>query len=236
MRHDSRFRLLGGVSRFRLLGGVLAVLIFLGPAGCASLSKKEKGAIIGATAGGAVGGVIGSKTGSTTRGVIIGAVVGGVAGAIIGAQMDKQAKEIEQNIPGARVERVGEGIEVTFASGLLFDFNSDAVRSDARDNLDELARSLNKYPDTELLIVGHTDAVGTADYNQGLSERRSASAARYLHSRGVDRRIETLGVGEYEPVASNESDDGRQQNRRVEVAIYASEALKRRAMQQASNP
>src|SRR5882757_8701950 len=115
---------------------------------CASLNKKEEGAIIGATAGAAVGGVIGNQTGSTARGAIIGAVVGGAAGAIIGHRMDKQAQELQQNIPGAVVKRVGEGIEVTFASGLLFDFNSDRVRGEARHNLDVLGQSLDKYPDT----------------------------------------------------------------------------------------
>jgi len=214
----------------------IAALLLTGAGGCSSLSSKEKGAIIGGVAGGAVGGVIGNQTGSTTRGVIIGAVVGGVAGAIIGHQMDQQAKELEQNIPGATVQRVGEGIAVTFASGLLFGFDSDVVRGDARYNLDELARSVDKYDESNLLIVGHTDAVGSESYNQDLSERRAESAANYLISRGVDRnRIGTRGLGEMEPVSSNETDAGRATNRRVEVAIYASEEMRDRARREAAS-
>lgn len=214
----------------------LAALLIAGAFGCASMNAKTKGAIIGAGAGGVVGGLIGKNNGSTAKGAIIGAVVGGAAGAIIGHQMDQQAKELEQNIPGATVERVGEGIQVTFASGLLFDFNSDVIRGDARSNLDVLANSLYKYEKSSLLIVGHTDDVGTESYNQGLSERRSSSAARYLMTRGVTRaRVATRGLGESEPIASNETDDGRGRNRRVEVAIYASEAWQEEAKRQAGN-
>ena len=220
-------------TRDHVLRIALAGTVLMSAAGCASLNKTQEGGLIGAGAGAVVGGVIGNQTGSTARGAIIGAVLGGAAGALIGRQMDRQAQELRQNIPGARVERVGEGIQVTFESGLLFDFDSDAIRGDARHNLDELARSLNRYPDTELLIVGHTDAIGTQGYNQDLSERRAASAADFLHSRGVDRRIETEGRGEMEPVASNQDDEGRQRNRRVEVAIYASSALRERALDQA---
>jgi outer membrane protein OmpA-like peptidoglycan-associated protein len=215
---------------------VMAALLLIGAAGCSSMNKKEKGAIIGAAAGGAIGGIIGGNNGSTAKGAIIGAVVGGAAGAIIGHQMDQQAKELEQNIPGATVERVGEGIQVTFASGLLFGFDSDVVRGDARSNLNELSRSLDKYDDSNLLIVGHTDAVGRESYNQDLSERRAESAANYLISQGVDRnRIDTRGLGETEPVASNETDSGRSRNRRVEVAIYASEEMRDRAKREAAS-
>jgi outer membrane protein OmpA-like peptidoglycan-associated protein len=194
------------------------------------MSNKERGAVIGASAGAAVGGVIGNNVGgSTAKGAIIGAVVGGAAGAIIGHQMDQQAKELAINIPGAKVERVGEGIQVTFDSGLLFDFDSDAIRSDAARNLTELAQSLKKYPNSQLLIVGHTDSKGDESYNQGLSYRRSNAAATYLQAQGVARtRVATNGRGEYEPVASNDTDAGRQLNRRVEVAIYASEAYRDR--------
>jgi outer membrane protein OmpA-like peptidoglycan-associated protein len=192
--------------------------------GCGTTSRTTKGAVIGAGAGAVIGGVIGNQTGSTTRGALIGAVIGGAAGALIGRQMDKQANELEQNIPGATVERVGEGILVTFDSGLLFDFDSAAIRGSTRSNLDELARSLTQYPRSDLMIVGHTDYVGSESYNQDLSERRAQSAASYLANRGVSyARIETRGLGESEPVASNETDSGRQRNRRVEVAIYASD-------------
>ncbi len=201
-------------------------------AGCGP--KARQGAVIGAGAGAVVGGVIGKFKGSTAKGMIIGAAIGGAAGAIIGARMDKQAKELEQNIKGAKVERVGEGIQVTFESGLLFDFDSDVVKPEARANLHELAVSLEKYPDTDVLIVGHTDDVGTTEYNQGLSERRASSAANYLASEGVSRtRTLTRGLGETEPVDSNSTEGGRQKNRRVEVAIYASEKLRQQAKKEA---
>ena len=149
---------------------LLLVLVATVPLGsCAT--KSQTGAIIGAAGGAAVGGVIGKMAGSTAAGVILGASVGGIAGAMIGAEMDKQARELKQNIPGATVERVGEGIAVTFASGLLYDFDSDVVKPEARRNLQTLANSLEKYPNSDLLIVGHTDQVGSAEYNQGLSER-----------------------------------------------------------------
>ena len=198
---------------------------------CASLNKKESGAIIGATTGAAVGAAVGSANGSTAKGAIIGAAVGGAAGAVIGHQMDQQAKEIKQNIPGAIVERVGEGLQVTFASGLLFDFDSDILRADARNNLSTFAKSLDKYPGTDVLVVGHTDNKGTDAYNASLSSRRAAAAENYLASQGVTRvRLRSAGRGETEPMATNDTDAGRQQNRRVEVAIYANQALKAQAL------
>ncbi|NOT35421.1 MAG: OmpA family protein [Candidatus Eisenbacteria bacterium] len=216
------------------LATLLAASLLAGASGCA-MNAKSKGAIIGATAGGIGGGLIGKNNGSTTKGAIIGAVLGGAAGAIIGHQMDQQAKELQQNIPGAIVERVGEGIQVTFASGLMFDFDSDVINGAARSNLDALAASLGKYDNSSLLIAGHTDDVGKDSYNRGLSERRARSASRYLQSRGVDREISTIGLGETEPVESNASEDGRQRNRRVEVAIYASPEARRAAIAQAGN-
>ncbi len=213
----------------RQFTALMLVALAAGPiAGCSSLSREQKGAIIGGATGAAVGGVIGNQTGSTARGAIIGAMVGGAAGAIIGNRMDKQAEEIAKEIPGAKVERVGEGIQVTFESGLLYEFDSDVVRGAARENLSTLAASLDQYPGTDLLIVGHTDDVGSDSYNQDLSERRARAAANYLASQGVARtRIRTLGLGEAEPVASNATDAGRDQNRRVEVAIYASESYRK---------
>src|SRR5918992_3854863 len=212
-------------------------LVFAGSAltGCAGLSNKERGAIIGAAAGAGVGGVVGNATGSTARGAIIGAVVGGAAGAIIGHQMDQQAKEIKQQIPGAVVERVGEGINVTFESGLLFDYNSDRIKPAAAENLRNLARSLNNYPNTDLVIVGHTDDIGSDDFNADLSQRRARAAASYLASLGVNQgRLRTFGRGENEPVAENSSDTGRQQNRRVEVAIFANAAAREDARRRAA--
>lgn len=197
---------------------------------CASLSQKEKGAIIGAASGAAVGGVVGNANGSTAKGAIIGAAVGGTAGAVIGHQMDQQAKEIKQQIPGAVVERVGEGLQVTFESGLLFPYDSDVLTAAAQQNLSTLASSLDKYPNTDIIIVGHTDSNGSDTYNMSLSERRAAAAVNYLVARGVARsRLRGAGRGETEPVASNETETGRQQNRRVEVAIYANETLKAQA-------
>ncbi|MEO7369145.1 MAG: OmpA family protein [Gemmatimonadaceae bacterium] len=205
-----------------------AMISSIALSGCASMNNKENGAVIGAAAGAAVGGVIGSTgNGSTAKGAIIGAVIGGTAGAVIGHQMDQQAKEISQSIPGAKVERVGEGIDVTFDSGLLFDFDSDRIRPEAAKNLAELARSLNKFGDSNLMIVGHTDSQGDDAYNQALSYRRANSASAYLQTQGVPgTRILTNGLGEKEPVATNDTDAGRQQNRRVEIAIYASEAYR----------
>jgi outer membrane protein OmpA-like peptidoglycan-associated protein len=206
----------------------LAALVAIGA--CASLSQKEKGAIIGAASGAAVGAAVGNANGSTAKGAIIGAAVGGTAGAVIGHQMDQQAKEIKQQIPGAVVERVGEGLQVTFESGLLFPYDSDVLTSPAQQNLATLASSLDKYPNTDIIIVGHTDSNGSDSYNLSLSERRANAAVGYLVSRGVARsRLRAAGRGETEPVAANDTDAGRQKNRRVEVAIYANDTLKSQA-------
>jgi outer membrane protein OmpA-like peptidoglycan-associated protein len=203
----------------------LASTLVLG--GCASMSQQQRGAVIGATAGAVAGGVIGNQTGSTARGAIIGAAVGGAAGAIIGHQMDQQAKELQQNISGATVERVGEGIEVTFASGILYPFNSTEILPAGKTNLQALANSLEKYPNSDILIVGHTDSVGTDAYNLDLSERRALAASAYLQSLGVPAsRLQTAGKGESEPVQPNDTEEGRARNRRVEIAIYASEAYR----------
>ena len=204
---------------------LLLTVVAIGLNSCAT--HQGTGAIVGGAGGAVVGGIIGHAAGSTAAGVIIGAAVGGAGGAIIGHQMDKQARELKQNIPGATVERVGEGITVTFASGLLYDFDSDQIRSDAGANLRALANSLDKYPGTDLLIVGHTDQVGAASYNQALSQRRAIAAANYLAAQGVTRsRIDTRGMGENEPVQTNDTEAGRAANRRVAVAIYANEATR----------
>jgi outer membrane protein OmpA-like peptidoglycan-associated protein len=206
--------------------GLITVLLAVGltTAACASWGHRETGAVVGTAAGGAVGGVIGTQTGSTARGAIIGAVVGGAAGAVIGHQMDRQAEELEAEVPGAIVERVGEGIHITFPSGLLFEFDSDAIRPDAAAHLRQLALSLGEYPDTQLLIVGHTDSVGSDTYNHGLSVRRAEAALNYLMAQGVSvQRMHASGRGEWEPLATNETAAGRQANRRVEVAIFAGE-------------
>jgi outer membrane protein OmpA-like peptidoglycan-associated protein len=208
----------------------VTLLLLLAGTALSCARHAQRGLVIGAAGGAVVGGVIGKVAGSTAKGAIIGAAVGGAAGAIIGDQMDRQAAELKQNIPGATVERVGEGIQVTFASGLLYDFDSDRVKPEAQANLRALAQSLDKYPGSDLLILGHTDSVGTEAYNKDLSVRRADAAARYLISQGVVReRIGTGGLGEEEPVDANGTPAGRAKNRRVEVAIYASEKLREEA-------
>lgn len=210
----------------------VALAAQLGVTACASMNKTAKGGIIGAGAGGVVGAAVGKATGNVARGAIIGAAVGGAAGAIIGHQMDKQAQEIAATVPGATVTRVGEGMVVTFDSGILFDFDRSELRSNAQGNLQNLANSLEKYPGEEVLVVGHTDAQGTDSYNQALSERRAQSAAGYLQTQGVvASRIHTRGMGETDPVADNDSEAGRQANRRVEVVLYASEAWRKQVQQ-----
>jgi outer membrane protein OmpA-like peptidoglycan-associated protein len=160
----------------------------------------------------------------TTRRTLLDASVGGTAGALISARMDRQASELARSLRSAKVERVGEGIQITFESGLLYDMNSDVVRPEARRNLRALAASLNQYPGSSVLVVGHTDNTGTAAYNLALSERRAAAAADYLVVLGVNKdRIDTRGMGEREPIASNDTERGRELNRRLEVAIFASE-------------
>ena len=215
--------------------GLVAILLATGSlSSCknSKLSRQEKGALIGIGAGGAAGAAIGKAAGNTAVGAIIGAAVGGSAGAVIGIYMDKQAKELEKSVEGAKVERVGEGIRMTFDSGLLFGFDSAELTSQTKQNLDKMAEILKKYEDTEILIEGHTDATGSAEYNQKLSERRADAVAKYLRSENVARkRLDTVGYGKNQPVASNDTDAGRKQNRRVEVVIVANEKLKNEAAQ-----
>jgi outer membrane protein OmpA-like peptidoglycan-associated protein len=214
----------------------MALAAQLGTVGCASMNKTAKGGVIGAGAGGVIGAAVGKATGNVARGAIIGAAVGGAAGAIIGHQMDKQAQEIAATVPGATVTRVGEGMVVTFDSGILFDYDRSDLRANARGNLGNLAQSLQKYPGEEVLVIGHTDAQGSDSYNQALSERRAQSAAGYLQAQGIaSSRIHTRGMGEGDPVADNSTDAGRQANRRVEVVLYAGEAWRKQAQQSSSS-
>lgn len=206
---------------------VISALLVVSFWGCGSWKKRDKGALIGAGAGAVIGGVIGNKAGNTAVGAILGAVVGGAAGAYIGNYMDKQAEEIERDLEGARVERVGEGIKITFESGILFDVNSSSLRPEARANLGKLATILNKYEDTEVLVEGHTDSTGPYDHNLDLSMRRSQSVANYMTGLAVmANRFRIMGYGEDQPIASNETTVGRQTNRRVEIAIFANDKLK----------
>lgn len=222
---------MNSVRRLTRRGGIALALVplLLTLQGCAWLQSRsgtEKGAGVGAATGAVVGGLIGKNNGSTAKGAILGAVIGGAAGAAIGHQMDKQAKDLQEQLPNAKVERVGEGIEVTFDSGILFDVDSDQLRAAAETNLDDLARSLKEYDGTRVLVVGHTDATGSESYNQALSERRASSARiRLLRDGLAADRVEAVGKGEDEPVATNETAAGRQANRRVEVAIFASKDM-----------
>lgn len=213
------------LSRNTIQRFLLAAVVSVGMLGCGSLSRTEKGAAAGAGAGAVVGGAIGKATGEgTAEGAILGAAIGGAAGAVIGRQMDKRAEELEAELENAEVERVGEGIKVTFSSGLLFDFDSARLRPEVEEDLREFAESVREFEGTQALIVGHTDAVGSDAYNENLSERRAAAVEEFLYRHGVaSENLMAVGKGESEPVATNETTAGRQQNRRVEIALYASE-------------
>jgi outer membrane protein OmpA-like peptidoglycan-associated protein len=199
------------------------------------MNNTEKGAVIGAGGGAVAGGAIGQAVGKNPAlGAVIGTVVGGAAGAVIGRQMDKQAKEIEQTVPGAEVERVGEGIVVNFNEKILFGFNQSTLNSNSYTALDKLVTVLNKYNETDLKIYGHTDSKGTETYNQTLSEKRASAVANYLSSRGIGRsRLVTYGYGETTPKCTNETEEGRSCNRRVEFAITANNQMKQDAMREA---
>jgi outer membrane protein OmpA-like peptidoglycan-associated protein len=209
---------------------VLALCVSVSLLMACGLSNAVKGGGIGAGVGGVAGGVIGHQLGNTAVGAIIGAAVGGTAGALIGRHMDRQAEEMRQDVKNAKIERIGEGIKITFDSGILFQTNSSELQSVAKANIESLAKVLKKYPDTNILIEGDTDNTGTEEYNQKLSERRAQAVADYQKNLGVDgSRISTVGLGELNPIASNDTDYGREQNRRVEVAIFANDKLKKAA-------
>ena len=194
------------------------------------MSRGQKGAIIGAGSGTVVGGAIGKKAGSTAAGAIAGAAVGGMAGAYIGKYMDKQAADIEEGVEGAEVERVGEGIQMTFESGLLFDVGKASLGQETRANLNKFSEVLKNYPDTDILVEGHTDSTGSEESNLQLSKQRAQSVVNYLAGLGIDpRRFTIMGYGESQPIATNDTAGGRQANRRVEVAIMANEKLKETA-------
>ncbi len=202
--------------------------------GCATWNKTQKGAVVGTAAGGAAGAVIGRTSGNTALGAIIGAAVGGASGAVIGRQMDKQAEEIEKTVPDAKVERVGEGIVVEFSSNILFGFDKSNLSTDAKTNLDKLVKVLNSYPDTDIEVQGHTDNKGSQTYNQTLSEERAGAVSGYLSGEGITyNRLTINGFGENTPKYSNDSAEGRTQNRRVEFLITANEKMKADAQQNA---
>ena len=214
-------------TRSILLATLLGVS--LSAQGCAS--RSGTGALIGAGAGGAAGAGIGAAISKDAKGAaigaIIGAAVGGATGAVIGKVMDDRAQQIEDDLEGAQVTRVGEGILVTFDSGILFDVNKADLKAEARQNIQNLTEILERYSDTNILIAGHTDGTGDSDYNHALSERRAQAVADYAASHGVDAsRMQIVGEGEDSPVADNSTAEGRAQNRRVEIAIFANDALR----------
>ena len=221
----------------RKLGkGLIPVLlgVALVFAGCSSLNKTQKGAITGTAAGAAIGAVAGRTAGNTALGTVIGATVGGAAGAIIGRQMDKQAEEIKTTVPGVEVIRVEEGIIVEFSSSVLFAFDKSNLSNEAKSNLDKLVIVLNSHKDTDIEIQGHTDSRGSEAYNQKLSEQRASSVSAYLVSKGIPgSRLTTIGFGEMLPKYVNDTELGRDKNRRVEFLITANEAMKAKAEEQA---
>ncbi|MBI2722324.1 MAG: OmpA family protein [Bacteroidetes bacterium] len=208
---------------------ILTVGLLVGA--CKSWNKSKKGAAIGAGTGAVVGGAIGKAANNNTiLGAIIGAAVGGAAGGVIGHYMDKQAEEIQKDVKGAKVERVGEGIKITFDSGILYDVNSAELKQTATDNIAELSKVLKKYPDTEILIEGHTDNTGEDKYNQKLSVKRAESVSTYLKAQSIpSSRITTTGYGATQPIESNETAEGKAKNRRVDIAIMADKKLKKAA-------
>ena len=217
-----------------------AFILSIGLTSCEAtrnMSNTQKGVGIGAASGAVIGGVIGNNVGkgNTALGAIIGGVVGGAAGGLIGNKMDKQAREIDEALPGAEVERVGEGIKLTLGENSVnFDLNKSSLTSTAKANLDKLVPVFNDYKDTDIQIFGYTDSSGSDDYNLKLSEQRAASVKTYLVSKGINAsRINTVGRGEADPIASNDTKEGMSQNRRVEFAIIANEKMIQDAKEQA---
>lgn len=222
----------------RMFAILFAATLLFGCEATKNANNKQKGAVIGSTGGAVIGGVIGNNTGdgNTALGAIIGGVVGGTAGAIIGDRMDKQAKEIEQEIPGAEVERVGEGINVTFdeSSGVYFDTEKYNINAKSQATLNKLADIFKEYPNSNILVEGHTDNTGSETYNLTLSKNRAQAVTNYLTSQGLSSgRFNTKWYGESQPKYDNSTAEGRAKNRRVELAIVANEELKEEARKQA---
>lgn len=192
--------------------------------GCGTTGK---GAVLGGVAGGAAGALIGDRAGNTAMGALIGAAVGGTAGALIGKHMDQQASDLEKDLKDAKVERVGEGIKVTFGSGILFTSGSSDLQAEGKANIESLAQVLAKYTDTNVLVDGYTDSDGTEELNQKLSEQRAANVAQYMRALGMaGERLTTIGHGESLPVVDNSTPANKQLNRRVEIAIFANDKMK----------
>lgn len=203
-------------------------------------NKTQRGAAIGAVAGGVLGAVLGNnigKGGNGAIGAVLGGVIGGVAGGVIGNKMDKQAREIQTALPGAQVERVGEGIKLTLGeNSVRFDTNKSTLTAAAKANLDKLVPVFQSYADTDIVIYGYTDITGKPEYNLTLSEQRAISVEKYLESKGLNMsRFKMVGMGIADPIATNDTPEGRSQNRRVEFAITANEKMVEDAKKQAGN-
>ncbi|MBZ5859225.1 OmpA family protein [Flavihumibacter profundi] len=209
----------------KIIIAVLAIAIVI--SGCKTMNKQQKGTVAGATGGALIGAAVSH---GSIWGILIGAAIGGTAGNLIGKKMDQQAKELQQAVPTAEVQRVGEGINMTFESGLLFKLNSFELNSSYEGDLASAAGVFNKYPDTNILIEGHTDDTGKDEYNQALSEKRAHSVTAFLISKGVDpKRITEKGYGESQPKYPNDSEANRAKNRRVELGVYANDQMKKDA-------
>ena len=229
---NSQFNSIGKKSLILLTAGVLLSVNVM--TSCKSVKKNtnktQRGAAIGAGSGAVIGGVVGRRSGNTALGAILGATVGGAAGAVIGRRMDKQAEEMRKELPNAQVERVGEGIKITFGSNILFDVDSHELKPETKRQLTEFAQTLNKYEDTDIRIEGHADATGSDAYNQKLSNRRAEAVGSFLQSQGVKAsRVDEQGYGEAQPIADNTTEAGRNKNRRVDVAVFANKQMQRDA-------
>lgn len=222
-----------------VLGGlVLVSTLFTSCEAVKNSNNTQRGAAIGAVGGAVIGGILGNnlgKGGNGAMGAVLGGVIGGVAGGVIGHQMDKQAREIETALPGAQVERVGEGIRLVLGENAVrFDTNKSTLTASAKANLDKLVSVFNQYPDTNIQIYGYTDSTGTPEYNLKLSEQRAASVKSYLAGKGLaSSRFTTTGLGIADPIATNDTPEGRSQNRRVEFAITANEKMVQDAQKEA---
>lgn len=195
--------------------------------GCSKWNRTQKGAAIGTASGGAAGAIIGKAAGNAGLGAIIGATVGGVTGAVIGRKMDKQADEIKNDIPDAKVVRVGEGIVIEFNNQILFGFDQSELSAAAKTNLDKLVVILNKYPDTNIEVQGHTDNTGATAYNQELSIRRASAVSAFLSRNNINSsRLNIKGFGETIAKYDNATADGQSQNRRVEFLVSANDKMK----------
>ena len=202
-----------------------AVLILLNS--CSTMNKQQKGTAIGAGGGAAIGALV---TKGSIWGILAGAAIGGAAGNLIGKKMDAQAKELTQAVPTAQVARVGEGINMTFESGLMFKVNSSDISDSYKNDLNSAAEVFVKYPETNIVIEGHTDDTGTPELNMSLSEKRAKAVAAYLVSKGVaESRLTTKWYGETQPKYPNDSEANRQKNRRVELGIIAGSEMKEHA-------